>query len=107
MHRHTVDCVGFANSCSAFYKPQAMNNINDCAIQPFGFCCNYIHVLWFGKPCTIIFAKPTQSTVQTNRHTDVDTSTDKQTWRHGDMFRHTEMDTYTDKQTWRHTVVGQ
>ena len=30
---HTVDCVGFANSCSAFNKPQAMNNINDCAIS--------------------------------------------------------------------------
>jgi len=29
----TVNCVGFAKSCSAFYKPQAMNNINDCAIQ--------------------------------------------------------------------------
>ena len=60
-----LDCVGFANSCSVFYKPQAMNNINDCAIQSFSFYCNYIHVLWFGKPRTIIFANPTQSTVLT------------------------------------------
>ena len=34
-----------------------MNNINDCAIQSFSFCCNYIHVLWFGKP-HYYFCKP-------------------------------------------------
>ena len=44
-------------------EPQAMNNINNGAIQSFSFCCNYIHVLWFGKPRTIIFANTTQSTV--------------------------------------------
>ena len=64
-----LDCVGFANSFSAVLqttsngKPQAMDNINDCPIQSFSFCCNYIHVLWFGKLRTIIFANPTQSTV--------------------------------------------
>jgi len=26
-------------SCSAFYKPQAMNNINDCAIQSLTRAC--------------------------------------------------------------------
>jgi len=45
----TVDFIGFATSCSAFYKPQAMNNINDCAIQLFSCCCNYIHVCGLGS----------------------------------------------------------
>ena len=73
--------VGFANSCSAFYKPQAMININDCAIQSFSFCCNYIHVLWFGKPRTIIFANPAilckqvTSATRTTEHKRIPTTT--------------------------------
>ena len=42
----TVDCVGFANSCSAFYKPQAMNN-NDCAIQSLTRACKRSVVIIF------------------------------------------------------------